>query len=381
MPMHTRSSQDHGRPIDRFLSRWFLANTLLSGVLAILWLVFRSGAKPNRLAYPCQRAAISTAGLAFGAPVVAVILAARRRVTRWMRTPVIIATAVLGLLLTVSLSIYYSRATEYNGPMLKAPATYRAQLYHVTDCPPDPGGDHFVGLSNLLGVMGRGGLKFYQSDTVSPAGGPDGIVAAGDVVVVKINYQWDQRGGTNTDLLRGLIRALVDHPDGFTGEVVVCENAQFNAVSNFDRALNNAQDHALSPHDVVAGFQAQGYQVSHYDWTLKRTIAVSEYSGGKHDRRLHRRAVQRRLAGQAFLSQVPLDQRHVHQPPVRDLGPGQRHLRPHPVEVHQRAGPEVAPRDLRRHRLHQALHGRGHRPVLHQLAQRHPSGDHGSVDG
>jgi hypothetical protein len=266
--------------VHRFLGRWFLANFLLSGILAILWLVFRSGAKPSRFTYPCQRAAMSTAALAFGAPFGAAIIAARRRMILWMRTPVIAGAAVLGLVLTVSLSIYYSRAVEYGGPVLNPPQTYRAQLYHVSACPQSPGGDHFVGLSNLLGVMGRGGLKFYHSGIASPVAGPDGIVGAGDVVVIKINYQWDQRGGTNTDLLRGLIRSIVDHPDGFTGEVVVCENAQFNSTSGLDRPLNNAQDHALSPHDVVIAFQGQGYNVSHYDWTVMRAVQVGEYSTG-----------------------------------------------------------------------------------------------------
>jgi hypothetical protein len=98
------------------------------------------------------------------------------------------------------------------------------------------------------------------------------------VVVVKINYQWPERGGTNTDLLRGVIRCLVDHPDTFSGEIVVCENAQFNSTQGFDRAENNAQDHGLSPHDVVVWFQDLGYTVSHFDWTLVRGISVDEYS-------------------------------------------------------------------------------------------------------
>ncbi len=267
-----------------FLGRWFAANVLLSGLLALLWLILRSGTKPSRLTYPCQRAAIGTAAAAFGAPVVAAILAARRRLVLWMRMRAALTVGILGLALTASLAIVLSRASD-SSPVasvarLAPPADYRAQLYHVTGCAQDPAGDHFLGLSDLLVTMGRGGLKFYRSDEVSPLGGPAGIVAPNDVVVVKINYQWDQRGGTNTDLLRGLIRTILDHPDGFTGEVVVCENAQFNSTSNFDRALNNAQDHSLSPHDVVAAFQAQGCPVSQYDWTVKRTVQVAEYSAG-----------------------------------------------------------------------------------------------------
>ncbi len=63
-----------------FLKRWFLANSLLSGFFALCWLLLRSGSKPSRFAYPCQQAALSTATLAFGTPVVAAFLAARHRV-------------------------------------------------------------------------------------------------------------------------------------------------------------------------------------------------------------------------------------------------------------------------------------------------------------
>jgi hypothetical protein len=143
-------------------------------------------------------------------------------------------------------------------------------------------GDRFPGLDLLVTQMGHEGLKFYKSATVTMESGPDGLIAADDVVVIKINYQWPDRGGTNTDLLRGLIRRIVDHPDTFTGEIVVCENAQFNSIGGFNRASNNAQDHGLSPHDVVVWFQGLGYTISHYDWTVVRYSSVSEYSAGNY---------------------------------------------------------------------------------------------------
>jgi hypothetical protein len=124
--------------------------------------------------------------------------------------------------------------------------------------------------------MGDHGLKFYRSSTPSQLSGPDGIIGSNDVVVLKINYQWSSRGGTNTDMLRGLIRALVDHPDGFRGEIVVGENAQFAGVDGFDRSRNNAEDLTLSPHDVVVGFQNLGYRVSHKDWTTFRNLQTPE---------------------------------------------------------------------------------------------------------
>ena len=263
-----------------FLYRWFLANSLIAGAAALAWLVLRSGTKPSRFVYPCQQAAFSTATLVFGVPLVAAVLAARRQVAAGLRTTAGVVLAGLGLVITIGVGGYLSAADEYQGPRLDPPRDYRAQIFQITDCIQDPIGDHFVGLDQLLTLMGGEGLKFYQSETTGPIAGPDGIIAADDVVVVKINYQWPERGGTNSDLLRGLIRRIVDHPDGFTGEIVVCENTQFASNPNFDRSQNNAQDITLSPHDVVVGFQSQGYTISHYDWRAIRYTSVDEYSGG-----------------------------------------------------------------------------------------------------
>ncbi len=263
-----------------FLRRWVLANTVVAGVFALLWLLLRSGSKPSRFVYPCQQAAVSAATLAFGGPLVSALLAARRTIAAGLSTPHGIAVAALGLVATLGLWGYFSRAAAYQGPELDPPPDYRAQVFHVTNCPPDPDGDRFAGVDNLLTLMGREGLKFYRSDTESLLAGADGIIAANDVVVIKINYQWPQRGGTNTDLLRGLIRRIVGHPDTFTGEIVVCENAQFNPIDGFDRSQNNAQDVILSPHDVVVGYESQGHRISHYDWTVRRYTLVDEYSAG-----------------------------------------------------------------------------------------------------
>ena len=284
---HIDRGCDHHAPCpsDRrkgLLWRWFVANSLISGILAVCWLILRSGSKPSRFAYPCQQAALSTATLAFAAPLFAGLVAARRRVVAGLRTPVGIAVAALGLAVTAGLWGYASWAGAYRGPKMEPLRDYRAPLYHVVECSQNPAGDHFVGVNNLIALMGREGLKFYQSATESLVAGPDGIIAANDVVIVKINYQWDERGGTNTDVLRGIIRRIVDHPDTFTGEVVVCENAQFNSTSGFNRAYNNAQIYGLSPHDVVVGFQSLGYKVSHYDWTLIRGTSTTEYNFGNY---------------------------------------------------------------------------------------------------
>jgi hypothetical protein len=275
-------SHAHGR-LYRFFVRWFVFNSLLAGVFALAWLVLRTGNKPSRLAYPCQQAAFATATAAFGGPAVAAILAIRSRVIGGLLTPRGIAVAGLGLVTTLCLWGYLNRTPAYRGPTVDPDPRYMAQVFDQTDCPHNPVGDRFYCIDDLIELMGASGLKLHQSSVTSLTAGPDGIIGADDVVVIKINYQWAQRGGTNTDVLRGLIRRIVDHPDYFTGEVVVCENTQFVTdapTMNFDRTQNNAQDQGQSPHDVVLDFQAQGYRVSRYVWTAIKNLQVNEYSAG-----------------------------------------------------------------------------------------------------
>ena len=87
-------------------------------------------------------------------------------------------------------------------------------------------GNYHAGMENLLSLMGARGLKFYRSAQATLLGGPLGLIAPNDVVLIKVNAQWKYRGCTNSDLIRGLIQRILDHPDGFSGEVVIIENGQ-----------------------------------------------------------------------------------------------------------------------------------------------------------
>lgn len=98
----------------------------------------------------------------------------------------------------------------------------------------DGNGNHHAGVERLLGLMGSRGLKFYRSRQETALGGPSGMIESGDVVLIKVNAQWKYRGCTNSDLVRGLVQRILDHPDGFAGEVVIIENGQGNGSLNCD---------------------------------------------------------------------------------------------------------------------------------------------------
>ena len=153
------------------------------------------------------------------------------------------------------------------------------------------------------------------------------------------------RLGTNTDLLKGLIWRILNHPEGFNGEVVVAENVQDADPNYATNTLANAQDQLQTLADVITVFQGLERRVSLQNWTLLNDHllpggdlasepASSEYANGNMDdgyvllndvpyrwRQTHRRL---------FLSEIPDGPRTLHQHALRALGSG---LAYHPDRV------------------------------------------------
>ena len=102
-------------------------------------------------------------------------------------------------------------------------------VFHVRGVPDQPftgAANHHAGVDVLLQLMGRSGLRWHRSAATGETSGPAGLIAASDVVLLKVNAQWKYRGCTNSDVVRGLVQRILEHPDGFTGEVVIVENGQ-----------------------------------------------------------------------------------------------------------------------------------------------------------
>lgn len=142
------------------------------------------------------------------------------------------------------------------------------------------GTGHHDGFDELVQLLGRHGVYFYKSDRASATSSPQGIIGPSDVVMIKVNSQWDRRGMTNVDLVQGVIASILSHPDGFQGEVVVVENVQPLRRPSFPKpdgnAFNwqrttNAEDRSRTFEQVATELSAQG-KVSCFDWTTLRSI-------------------------------------------------------------------------------------------------------------
>jgi hypothetical protein len=258
------------------------------GFMAFLWVLLRSGANPKRLTYPCQRAAMPVAAnwlLAVAAFFGGSLLF--RRFAKFSG-PVILVAGVVWFIGTLpeltrpqinsigSLPIW-----EVDDPistvfvMDSLPLTTGSLAAGDTSVPdeylPDPA------IDTLLAMMETQDIFLHQT-TASPSG----IVGAFDIVIIKGNFQWNSWNTTSTDRIKGLIWQILQHPDGFSGEILVCDNTQEIGTGINDND-NNSEDTDQSILDVVNTFYAKGYPVYCLDWNFIWSTVASEYSEGDYD--------------------------------------------------------------------------------------------------
>jgi hypothetical protein len=269
---------------------WLSTSAFVVGLLGLAWFVFRTGTKPSRATYPCQRvaAAHGAAWLAtYALPVLTItgFVGENRSARRKLLTVAVVLLVAAGAAWTV------------NGPsglLHAAPLDQAVQLELLERRATSfPSSDLFVvsgthgddnGIAALIALLAEGGMPFYRRDEAGPTSGPSGLIAVDDVVLIKINAQWDQRGGTSTDLLHSLIAAIVDHPDGFTGEIIVADNGQGQygprgSGGSLDWSSNNAEVRSQSAQSVVDSFAAD-HRVSTYLWDTITRKRVAEYDEG-----------------------------------------------------------------------------------------------------
>ncbi len=167
----------------------------------------------------------------------------------------------------------------HDGDGLQAPSPTPSRIFRVDNVPelhrvlPDPPNFTHPGLDAMLRLLDDEGHPFYRTDSRVPLGGPEGIVGPDDVVVVKPNQVAFKYAGTCTDLLRGLIQRIVDHPDGFTGEIVFFDQY---CIPFFPNSVNPLY---ILP-NVARLFRHLGHKVSVY--LLEKVFKDVAHEGPPH---------------------------------------------------------------------------------------------------
>lgn len=189
---------------------------------------------------------------------------------------IILVLIIAELLLTATIFPQTLPVWEVNNPVSK--------VFVMEEIPPTAGsvaaGDSTVpdeylvdpAINNLILLMETQGTNLYK--TISH---PSGIVGSNDIVIIKGSFQWEFRNTTSTDRIKGLIWQILQHPDGFTGEILVGDNTQWAPIDQND---NNSEDTDQSILDVINTFHSKGYPVYLFNWAEIMYNVVNEYSNG-----------------------------------------------------------------------------------------------------
>lgn len=246
--------------------KFFFLFSFFLGFLSFVWLILRSGTKPSRINYPCQKMAAIYTKQWFGIfllPVLGLGFFQKNKKT------ILLAASDICLILLIFL-LSNSQKTEAEDPL---------PLQITPDQNTNTSSDIFVlkntdgdEIADLISLMEKEGFFFYKTET-----SPQGLIGKDDVVLLKVNSQWPERGGTNTDLVKSLITQICNHPLGFEGEIIIADNGQGRG--SLSREKSNAKDISQSMEKVAECFK-ENYKVSTYLWDEIRRKEVGEYEKG-----------------------------------------------------------------------------------------------------
>ena len=267
----------------------------ISGFFAFLWLVLRSGMNPKRLTYPCQQALYPLASSWFIALLA--FTGGSYLLMKYLRFSLIALTVIFSVFF-LFVATENNMANEFGSffqNSIQTPTQLTtlpvwevsnpvSKVFVMNNIPKTSGSLNAANASvpqsylndpaidTLLFIMQRKGIYLNKS-----AEHANGIVGADNVVIIKANLQWDSQCSTNTDRIKGLINQIINHPDGFTGEIIVCDNTQ-DLGSGINERDNNSEDTNQSIIDVVNTFKAKGYPVYLLNWNTMYNDVATEYS-------------------------------------------------------------------------------------------------------
>ncbi|MBL7128655.1 MAG: DUF362 domain-containing protein [Ignavibacteria bacterium] len=260
------------------------------GFFALLWFILRTGTNPKRLSYPCQQAVYPLAS----SWVIAILTFIGgslifSRFINFSKLGLLIAAVIwFSLTLAGDQGARENTNTEIQSLPIWEVQNPVSRVFVMDNIPPTSGslaaGDSTVpnaylpdpAIDTMLLMMQKKNIYFYKT-----ALHPDGIIDSNNAVILKGNFQWTSRNTTSTDRIKGVIWRILNHPDGFTGEILVCDNTQ-NIGTGINHGDNNSEDVDQSIIDVVNTFHSKGYKVHVLDWRSFWSVVVDEYSTGNY---------------------------------------------------------------------------------------------------
>ena len=172
-----------------------------------------------------------------------------------------VTTSAVAAITPVTITATYESVTKTATLTVLTAGTMLNPLFRVSQIADNAvtAGNHHLGVDALIQLMGGNGLKFYRSAQSGVDRGPQGLIAANDVVLLKVNAQWKYRGSTNSDVVRGLVQRILEHPDTFSGEVVIFDNGQGHGSLSCDNTVG------YSDGSVHANAQNEGHS---FQWLV-----------------------------------------------------------------------------------------------------------------
>ena len=253
------------------------------GIVSLAWLIIRTGRKPSRIVYPCQKAAMINVQTVLLLSASSINLGLLKAFPNSFRTRSAKACILLGIILLAFgipfgsgvFTTSYSTLSTNTVPVklnLKSQTMESASssLFFVKNAS-GIDGNMDNAISTLVSLMQNNSLHFFKTSSQ-----PYGLIGKNDVVLVKVNAVGPERAGTNTDLVKSLIKEILNHPEGFNGEVIIADNGQ--GTGGLDLANSNAYDRSQSFTDIANMFPSS--KVSAWSWYNIRSSIVNEYSAG-----------------------------------------------------------------------------------------------------
>ncbi|MHA1667880.1 MAG: hypothetical protein ACTSUR_04400 [Candidatus Heimdallarchaeaceae archaeon] len=167
------------------ISSVFGSGLLLFFITNLLWLLFRTGTKPSRIIYPCQRAAVKNLSFSFSTflPIITFSFLWGKMKTFLLQMKFILLSILL--ISPIIGAVYLESANVSNKIDLIVESKFSSSeaisdIFVVN-------GLEIAHIEDLIDLMGDNNLFFYQTSSSGVNQTPNGLISNKDVVLIKNN--------------------------------------------------------------------------------------------------------------------------------------------------------------------------------------------------